>query len=109
MSQRRMDRASVFATVAVGAAVLAMIVMVAVALGAFSSDGADASSPEDEQIADDGAVAARLDVGREQLAGERRVVGNRDPDHVVRPVDRDALTSRSMFWTSASSWKGLTM
>jgi hypothetical protein len=58
MNQRKMDSASVFATVAVGAAVLAMIVMVAAAFGAFSSDGADASSPEDEQIADDdGAVA----------------------------------------------------
>ena len=52
-----MDNASVFASVAVGAAVLAMIVMVAAAFGAFRSDGADASSPEDEQVADDGAVA----------------------------------------------------
>ncbi len=52
-----MDSASVFATVAVGAAVLAMILMVAVAFGAFRSDGADASSPEEEQVADDDAVA----------------------------------------------------
>lgn len=52
-----MDSASVFATVAVGAAVIAMIVMVAAAFGAFQSDDANASSPEDEQVADDGAVA----------------------------------------------------
>lgn len=52
-----MDNASVFATVAIGAAVLAMVVMVAAAFGAFRSDGADASSPEDDQVADDGAVA----------------------------------------------------
>lgn len=52
-----MDNASVFATVAIGAAVLAMVVMVAAAFGAFRSDGADASSPDDEQVADDGAVA----------------------------------------------------
>ena len=52
-----MDNASVFATVAVGAAAIAMIAMVAAAFGAFRSDGADASSPEDEQVADDGAVA----------------------------------------------------
>jgi hypothetical protein len=57
MNQRRMDSASVFATVAVGAAVIAMIVMVAAAFGAFRGDDANASSPEDEQIADDGAVA----------------------------------------------------
>ena len=57
MSQRKMDSASVFATVAVGAAVLAMILMVAVAFGAFRSDDADASSPEGEQVADDDAVA----------------------------------------------------
>jgi len=57
MSQRKMDSASVFATVAVGAAVLAMILMVAVAFGAFRSDGANASSPEEEQVADDDAVA----------------------------------------------------
>ena len=57
MSQRRMDSASVFATVAVGAAALAMVAMVAAAFGAFRSDGAGASSPEDEQVADDGAVA----------------------------------------------------
>jgi lipoprotein LprG len=57
MSQRKMDSASVFATVAVGAAVLAMILMVAVAFGAFRSDGANASSPEEEQVADDNAVA----------------------------------------------------
>ena len=53
-----MDNASVFATVAIGAAVLAMVVMIAAAFGAFRSDGADASSPEDDQVADDGAVAA---------------------------------------------------
>ncbi len=52
-----MDSASVFATVAVGAAVIAMIVMVAAAFGAFRGHDADASSPEDEQVADDGAVA----------------------------------------------------
>jgi lipoprotein LprG len=53
-----MDRTSVFATVAVGAAALAMILMVAVALGAFRSDDADASTPEhEEEVADDGAVA----------------------------------------------------
>jgi lipoprotein LprG len=52
-----MDSASVFAIVAVGAAVLAMVAMVAAAFGAFRSDGADASSPEDEQVDDDGAVA----------------------------------------------------
>jgi lipoprotein LprG len=57
MSQRKMDSASVFATVAVGAAVIAMIVMVAAAFGAFRGHDADASSPEDEQVADDGAVA----------------------------------------------------
>ncbi len=52
-----MDSASVFATVAVGAAVIAMIVMVAAAFGAFRGHDANASSPEDEQVADDGAVA----------------------------------------------------
>ena len=57
MNQRKMDSASVFATVAVGAAVIAMIVMVAAAFGAFRGDDANASSPEDEQVADDGAVA----------------------------------------------------
>jgi lipoprotein LprG len=57
MSQRKMDSASVFATVAVGAAAIAMIVMVAAAFGAFRGHDADASSPEDEQVADDGAVA----------------------------------------------------
>jgi hypothetical protein len=57
MSQRKMDTASVFATVAVGVAAIAMIVMVAAAFGAFRSDDANASSPADEQVADDGAVA----------------------------------------------------
>jgi LppX_LprAFG lipoprotein len=57
MSQRKMDNASVFATVAIGAAALAMVVMIAAAFGAFRSDGADASAPEDEQVADDDAVA----------------------------------------------------
>ena len=52
-----MDSASVFATVAVGAAAIAMIVVVAAAFGAFRGHDADASSPEDEQVADDGAVA----------------------------------------------------
>jgi len=57
MNLRKMDSASVFATVAVGAAVIAMIVMVAAAFGAFRGDDANASSPEDEQVTDDGAVA----------------------------------------------------
>jgi len=57
MSKRKMDSASVFATVAVCAAVIAMIAMVAAAFGAFHGGDANASSPEDEQAADDGAVA----------------------------------------------------
>ena len=62
MSKRKMDSVSVFATAAVGTAGLAMIVMIAAAFGAFRSDGADASAPDDEQVDDeqvddDGAVA----------------------------------------------------
>src|SRR4051812_38514518 len=57
MSKRKKDSASVFATVAVCAAGIAMIAMVAAAFGAFRGDGANASSPEDEQVADDNAVA----------------------------------------------------
>jgi hypothetical protein len=61
MSKRKMDSASVFAIAAVAAAGLAMIVMIAAALGAFHSDGADASAPDeqadDDQADDDGAVA----------------------------------------------------
>jgi lipoprotein LprG len=62
MSKRKMDSVSVFATAAVGTAGLAMIVMIAAAFGAFRSDGADASAPDDEQVDDEqvddgGAVA----------------------------------------------------
>lgn len=52
-----MDNASVFATAAVAAAVIAMIAVVAAGFGAFRGDDASASPPEDEQVADDGAVA----------------------------------------------------
>ena len=62
MSKRKMDSVSVFPTAAVGTAGLAMIVMIAAAFGAFRSDGADASAPDDEQVDDEqvddgGAVA----------------------------------------------------
>src|SRR3954452_24516851 len=57
MSTRKVDGASFFATVAVCAALVAMIAMVAAAFGAFRGDDANASSPEDEQVADYGAVA----------------------------------------------------
>src|SRR3954452_20720379 len=57
MSTRKVDGASFFATVAVCAALVAMLAMVAAAFGAFRGDDANASSPEDEQVADDNAVA----------------------------------------------------
>ena len=61
-------------------------------------------------IADDAAVAVLLEVRRQQLAGERRVVGDGDADHEATFLSawRLAWISRPMRSMSASSWNGLT-
>jgi len=61
--------------------------------------------------ADDAAIAARLDIRGEEIAGERRIVGDGDTDHDAARSSRrrDACTSRSMLRISTSSWNGFTM